>query len=70
MASLEYILNRASMIALLVAGIIFIYEGIKYFKMKKENPEIPDKIYAAAVLALIIGLAEVGFGIAHFWMKT
>ena len=67
--NLEYILNRASMVALLIAGVIFLYEGVKYIKMKQDNPEIPDKIYAAAILAMVVGIAEIIFGIAHFWIK-
>lgn len=65
---MEKILNRASMISLIVAGIVFIYEGAKYFNMKKQNPDIPDKIYVAAVLCIIIGIIEIIFGIAHLWM--
>jgi len=64
---MEKLMNRLSMIALLVAGIIFLFEGIKYVQMKKTNPSLPDKLYAAAVLAIILGIIEIAFAVAHFW---
>lgn len=64
----EVWLNRISMVSLIAAGAIFIVEGIKYIRMKKRNPDIPDKIYAAAVLAIVLGVAEIAFGVAHIWM--
>lgn len=64
----ESFLNKLSMISLIVTGAIFLYEGIKYITMKQQNPSLPDKLYAAAVLAIILGVAEIAFGIAHFWI--
>lgn len=64
----ELILNRVSMIALLVTGAIFIYEGIKYITMKQSNPDLSDKLYVAGTFALVLGVLEVGFGIYHFWL--
>lgn len=63
----EKLLNRISMITLLITGLIFIYEGIKYIYMKQQNPELPDKLYAAGILALIVGVAEIVFAIVHFF---
>ena len=56
------------MIALLVTGAIFIYEGIKYINMKQSNPELSDKLYVAGVFALVLGIIEVAFGVYHFWL--
>jgi len=64
----ELFQNRLSMISLLVTGVIFLYEGIKYLTMKKQNPALPDKLYVAAILAIILGIAEIAFGVAHFWL--
>ena len=61
-------LNRISMIALLVTGAVFIYQGIKYINMKQTNPELSDKLYVAGVFALVLGIVEVAFAIYHFWM--
>lgn len=68
MATSELIVNRISMIALLVTGAIFIYEGIKYINMKQKNPNLSDKLYVAGSLALILGIIEVAFGVYHFWL--
>lgn len=68
--SLEYILNRASMVALIIAGIIFIYQGLMYIKMKNNNPDLPDKLYVAGSLTLFIGVVEILFGVAHFWIPV
>ena len=56
-----------SSVSLIFAGLVFIYEAIRYFQMKADQPSIPDKIYVAASLALIIGLVDIAFGIAHFF---
>lgn len=60
-------INYIAMVVLIGAGIFMIYEGSTYIKMKHSNPDIPDTIYAAAVLAIIIGFCEIVFGVAHFW---
>jgi len=63
----ELMINRISMISLLVTGAIFLYEGIKYYQMKQMNPALPDKLYIAAILSIILGIVEIGFAIAHFF---
>jgi hypothetical protein len=65
---MELFFNRLSMISLIVAGLVFLYQGIHYFKMKKDNPSLPSKMYLVCVVAIIVGLADIGFGIAHFWL--
>ena len=67
MVSVELILNRLSMVSLITAGIVFIYEGAKYFNMKKQNPDIPEKIYVAAIMCIVVGVIEIVFGIGHLW---
>jgi len=63
----ELLLNRISMITLLITGAFFLYEGIRYYQMKVYNPNLPNKLYAAAILAIILGIVEIVFGVAHFW---
>ena len=55
------------MITLLITGAFFLYEGIRYYQMKVYNPNLPNKLYAAAILAIILGIVEIVFGVAHFW---
>lgn len=65
----EDTIKYASMAILLGTGAIMIYEGANYIKMKQANPNISDKIYFAAVLAILLGIAEIAFGIYHFFLK-
>jgi hypothetical protein len=66
----ETTIKYISMATLLIAGTIMIYEGASYVQLKQSNPAIPDKIYAAAVLAIVLGVTEIAFGIYHFFIKT
>lgn len=67
----EWALNRLSMFALLGGGFYFIFEGSKYIDMKRQNPiKIPDKMYAAGILTIILGVVSILFGLAHFFMPT
>lgn len=66
----EKFVNRLSMISLIIAGTIFVYEGIKYIYMKKNNPNLSDKVYVAGVLALVLGIIEIAFGVYHIFMPT
>lgn len=66
--NVEWFLNRFSMISLVIAGLVFVYQGMVYIDMKKKNPDISDKIHIAAAFAILLGVAEIAFGIAHFWI--
>jgi hypothetical protein len=66
---MEKMLKYISMAVLLIAGTIMIYEGVSYVKAKQANPMLPEKIYAAAVLAIVLGAAEIIFGLYHVFMK-
>lgn len=66
--NIEWFLNRFSMVSLIIAGLIFIYQGLLYINMKKKNPDISDKIHIAAAFAILLGIAEIIFGIAHLWI--
>lgn len=57
-----------SMGSLLLGGSIMIYEGVQYIKLKQSNPSISSKIYVAAILAIILGVAEIFFGIYHLFI--
>jgi putative Mn2+ efflux pump MntP len=61
------IIKWLTVVLLVLVGAFMIYEGISYIQMKKKNNDIPDTIYAAAVLSIFIGICEVAFGIAHIW---
>lgn len=63
----ELLLNRISMITLLLTGFVFLYEGIKYIHMKNTNPSLPAKLYVAGILALFLGIVEIAFAIVHFF---
>jgi hypothetical protein len=63
----ENMLKWLSIGALIIGGAIFIYEGIRYKKMKDKNPNLPNKLYGAASAALILGILSVSFGIIHIW---
>ena len=67
--SFENTLKWVSMISLLAAGGFMIYEGITYIQLKKSNPSVPDTMYAAAVLAIVLGVAEISFGLYHIYMN-
>ena len=67
---MEKWLKYISMATLLIVGTIMIYEGVSYVKAKQANPMLPEKIYAAAVLAIVLGSAEILFGMYHLFMKT
>jgi hypothetical protein len=64
----EEIFKYVSMISLFIAGGFMLYEGIVYIQLKKSNPSVPDTMYAAATLAIALGIAEIAFGIYHFFM--
>lgn len=64
---LELVLNRFSMVTLVLGGAYLIYEGVHYISMKKNDPNMPAKIYTAAVLSIVLGVMEIAFAIGHFW---
>ena len=67
MAVVGKMLMYASMISMIAVGAFLLYEGATYIKMKEQNPEITDLIYAAVVFAFLVGIMDIVFGIAHFW---
>lgn len=68
--TVELVINRLSMFGLIVAGIWFIIEGSKYIEMKKANPKFPDKLYAAGVLTIFLGILSLIFAGLHFLFPT
>jgi len=67
----EYLINRISMVSLIAGGMFFIYEGVTYMNMKRDNPDkVPDKIYAAGVFTILLGIVSIAFGALHFWVPT
>ena len=66
--TLEQILNKLSMFALLAGGVYFIYEGSKYINMKQMNSKLPDKLYIAGTFTIVLGVISIAFGIWHFFI--
>jgi len=64
---LEFFIKWLSITALLIGGAIFVYEGMRYINLKQQNPSIPNKIYGAAVVAILLGVLSITFGIIHIW---
>ena len=63
----ETTLKWLSIAALIIGGAIFIYEGVRYLRMKQRNIDLPNKLYGAAAAALVLGILSVSFGIIHIW---
>lgn len=63
------IINWISMISVIIAGLIFIWEGLRLISIKKKNPKMPKKIYALAVICLIVGIFDIVVGILHIFFK-
>lgn len=63
----ELIMNRISMVSLIVAGILITIEGLQYLRDKKNNPKLSDKVFVVAYVAIALGLLDVLIGIAHVW---
>ena len=57
-----------SMAACFIAGFVFIYEGARYIFMKRQNDDLPDKLYVVAGLSIFLGVADIAVGVAHKWM--
>lgn len=55
----DRVLILGSMLVLLFLGVVMVMFGIKFISMKKQNPDLPDKIYAPAVLSIVLGFIEV-----------
>jgi hypothetical protein len=57
--SFDRVLLLSSMCILILLGTFMFIIGFKFIDMKKQNSELPDKIYAPAVLSIVIGFIEV-----------
>lgn len=67
----EYFLNILVIASLMLGGLIFLFQGANYIKLKQNDPKIPDKIYVAGIFTIILGIISILFGIVHyfFFMK-
>lgn len=65
------IITIISVITFILFGSILVYEGVKFYHMKKSNPSIPNKIYVAAYLSIILGILEIllGFSQLYFFLS-
>jgi hypothetical protein len=67
--TLEDILNKLSMIALLAGGVYFIYEGASYIALRNNDPKkYPEKMVVAGSFTIVLGIVSIGFGIWHFFI--
>ena len=65
------IITIFSVITFILFGSILVYEGVEFYHMKKSNPSIPNKMYVAAYLSIILGIIEIllGFGQLYFFLS-
>jgi hypothetical protein len=61
MASKSYdkVLLLSSMCVLIFLGTFMFIMGFRFISMKVANPELPEKMYAPAVLSIVVGFVEV-----------
>jgi hypothetical protein len=66
----ERIVIIISLICLMLMGVVFVGVGFRFIAMKKLNSDIPDRIYAAAVLSIVLGVAEVVASVVYYMKFT
>lgn len=67
--STEMLLNRISMIGLIIGGAFFIYEGIVMINIRKDNPDkVPEKVEIAGGLTLALGIFALGLAGMHLFL--
>lgn len=67
----EFFLNILVIASLMLGGLIFLFQGANYIKIKNNDSKIPNKLYVAGVFTVILGIISILFGILHyfFFMK-
>lgn len=68
---LEYLLNIATVLSLIIGGLIIVYQGINYIQIQRNESKFPVKLFITGLLTLILGIVSIIFGVVHylFWMK-
>lgn len=65
--STEKLLNRVSVICMIVGGVFFLYEGGILLDMHRSNPEkVPSKVAVAGTLTILLGVVSLLFAFLHF----
>lgn len=64
---IEKYLRWISIGALILGGAIFIYEGVRYIRMRQRDPKLPSKLNGAGAAAIVLGSLSIIFGVIHIW---
>lgn len=64
---LELSLNIITIASLILGGLIFLYQGVDYINIKKNDPKIPNKMYVAGIFTVILGFVSIAFAIVHYF---
>lgn len=65
----EKALNRVSMVALVIGGGFFIYEGAVLIDMHRSNPsKVPKRIAVAGALTVFLGVLSLAFVLLHLFL--
>ena len=68
MDKVEKTANVISMVATLVAGVLFIFQGFRFLNMKARQPELSGRVYTFAVVCFVVGIFDIIVGIAHIYI--
>lgn len=67
--SSDELLNRISMILLIVGGLFFLYEGSVLVNMHAEDPQkISPKVAVAGSLTIFLGFISLCFAVLHIFI--
>lgn len=68
---IEYFLNIATVLSLIIGGLIIVYQGINYIQIQKQENKFPVKLFVTGILTVILGIVSIIFGVLHylFWME-
>ena len=68
MSAVNETLKYASMISVIIFGLLLVYQGIVYLKIRSENSDMPGKLIFVAVLFISVGIIDILIGVAHLYI--
>lgn len=68
MNAINETLKYASMISVIIFGLLLVYQGIVYWKIRSENNDMPGKMTLLAVLFIVVGIIDILIGVAHLYL--
>lgn len=68
MSAINETLKYVSMISVIIFGLLLVYQGIVYWKIRSENDDMPWKMTLLAVLFIVVGIIDVLIGVAHLYL--